>query len=388
MAEKAAGGRVACLDNLRTSLVVLVVLHHLALVYGASAPFYYQEPPFDESPWVFIGFLDFVLLNQAWFMGALFLLAGYFTPLSVDRRGTAGFLATRLVRLGIPVLIYIFVLEPIARIGFFLMPPELTGIAAPPSLAAYPGLIGLGPIWFVAMLLAFDVGYALWRMTGARIGSGETASLPGPVAVVVFVAALAAASYLLRIAVPLGKDVTLFVDVLNFPTIAYLPQYLAFFAIGVVAARRGWFAALPTAAGVAGFAAAAVATVLLFPLATGGRLFALAIAEGAAFTGGGTWQSAVYAVWDSTVAVGFGLGALVLFRAAFDLGGSFARRLAANSYAVYILHVPILVYVAWAMRGIDLPALSKFALATAIMVPVVFVAADLVRRIPGATRVL
>lgn len=38
--------RLFFIDHLRAALVILVVLHHVAMVYGASAPFYYVEPPF------------------------------------------------------------------------------------------------------------------------------------------------------------------------------------------------------------------------------------------------------------------------------------------------------------------------------------------------------
>ena len=78
---QAATGRTSRLffiDHLRAALVILVVLHHVALVYGAGAPFYYVEPPFND-PLAFLVLLVFVLFNQAWFMGALFLIAGYFT---------------------------------------------------------------------------------------------------------------------------------------------------------------------------------------------------------------------------------------------------------------------------------------------------------------------
>ena len=72
-------------DHLRAALVILVVLHHVAMVYGGIQPFYYLEPP--ASLPAFLVPLVFVLLNQGWFMGALFLLAGYFTPGSYDRKG-------------------------------------------------------------------------------------------------------------------------------------------------------------------------------------------------------------------------------------------------------------------------------------------------------------
>ena len=154
--------RLFFIDNLRTGLAVLVVLHHVALVYGAGAPFYYVEPPLTD-PLAFVTLLVFVLVNQAWFMGAFFLLAGYFTPGSFDRKGPGSFLWDRLLRLGIPLVLFYFVLNPISGLGVYLMPTVLTGITTSPTWQVYPELLGMGPMWFVAMLLIFSFGYAAWR---------------------------------------------------------------------------------------------------------------------------------------------------------------------------------------------------------------------------------
>ncbi len=385
-AEKSAP-RLHHLDHLRAALVILVVLHHVALVYGAAAPFYYQEPPFDD-PVAFMGLAVFVLLNQSWFMGALFLLAGYFTPASFDSKGPAQFLKGRLVRLGIPILVGIFVLEPIARLGFFLMPASMTGITDEPDWSTYPHLLGLGPLWFIAMLLAFDFGYAAWRaVTKPPSTAAHDSMRPGLVTVCAFVLGLAAASYLLRIVVPLGEEVRLIAPFLNFPTIAYLPQYLSFFVLGIAAYRLNWLNDLPQAVGLAGFAVALAAAVLLLPLALSGEFLNLIFAENGGFTGRGHWQSAIYALWDSTMAVGLSLGAIVLFRRFFDQSGRLGAFLSQHSYAVYVIHAPILVFGAYAMRTVELPALAKFCLAAIVLTPLCFAAAFVIRKLPLAKRV-
>jgi hypothetical protein len=49
------------------------------------------------------------------------------------------------------------------------------------------------------------------------------------------------------------------------------------------------------------------ASLILFPLAL--------LTGGANFLGGGHWQSAAYALWDSTLAVGWFLALITFFRA-------------------------------------------------------------------------
>ena len=379
--------RLYCLDNLRAALIVLVVLHHIALVYGAAAPFYYQEPPFDD-PLAFLLLALFVLLNQSWFMGALFLLAGYFTPGSFDRKGPGSFLKGRLVRLGIPVVVSIFVLEPVSRIGFFLMPASLTGITEAPTWSVYPDLLGLGPLWFVALLLIFDAGYAAWRVLTAKPSTRTEAPFPGYARIGAFIVALALVSYLTRITVPLGEEVSLFVSFLNFPTLAYLPQYLGFFVLGIVASRSNWFRGLPTHLGLFGFVAAVAATVLLFPLALSGQPFSLEMTPSAHFVGNGHWHSAVYALWDSVTSIGLCLGFVVLFRQFVDGGGKLGRFASQHGYAVYIIHVPIIVYLAFLMRDIECQALVKLGLAAAAVIPTCFAVAYGLRKLPLVSRVL
>jgi len=375
--------RLWFVDHLRAALVILVVLHHVAIVYGASTPFYYVEPPFTD-PLAYITLLAFALFNQAWFMGALFLIAGYFTPGSFERKGAGSFLKSRLVRLGIPLLVFFFILGPLSSIGYWQMPAELTGITDPLSVFAYPFLLGLGPMWFVALLLIFDIGYALWRrLTRDRAASpGGEAPPPGYIGVIIFTLALVLVTYLLRFVIPLGREI------LDFPTLGYLPQYLSFFIIGIVAYRRDWFRTIPGSMGVVGFVTALVATVFLFPLALSGQLFSLELSDPAPFLGNGSRQSAVYALWDSLFAVGMTLAGLTFFRRYFNADSSFGKFLSQQSYAVYLIHIPIVVFIAIALQGVELPALLMFVLLSVIALPVCFGIAFLIRKIPGVSRVL
>ena len=61
--------------------------------------------------------------------------------------------------------------------------------------------------------------------------------------------------------------------------------------------------------------------------------------------------------------------------------------MARHSYAVYVFHIPIVVGVAYALRGVQLAALLKFGLASLMIVPICFAVAFVVRRLPGARRV-
>ncbi|MFC1950639.1 acyltransferase family protein [Chloroflexota bacterium] len=377
--------RLLFVDNLRTGLITLVVLHHVAVVYGGIVvPFYYFEPPMTD-PIAFLVLLVFALFNQSWFMGTLFLFSGYFTPVSFDRKGIGSFLKDRLLRLGIPLIIFYFVLSPISNTGLWQMPTSLTGITNPLTWQAYPYLLGMGPLWFVAMLLIFDFGYAAWRMLtrNQTSYSMSKSSPPSYLLIGVFILALALVSYLLRMVVPISKFV------IGFPTLSYLPQYLSLFVLGAVASRYNWFRTLPTSKGLVGFVTALVVGVLLFPIAFSGHLFSLEFTP--AFTnllGNGHWQSAIYTLWDSAFAVGMCLGIIVFFRQFFSGQGKFGRFLSQHSYTVYVIHIPIVVFLAVALRGLTLEPLLKFVILAVIAVPTSFVVAYIVRKIPLVSRIL
>jgi glucan biosynthesis protein C len=374
MAPVTKAVRLIFADRLKAALVILVVLHHIAVIYAGNTPFYYVEPATGQ-PVALVALVFFQLFNQAFFMGFFFFLSGYFAPGSYDRKGAGPFLRDRLIRLGIPILVYMFVLGPIASIGIWEMPSSLTGVTTPLTWQDYPGLINIGPLWFALMLLVFDLGYAAVRLAIRRPASqpDSPAAAPRYWAIAVFVLALALASYLIRIVWPLGKYV------LSFPSLAYLPEYLSFFILGTIAVRRDWLHAISSRMGWVGFAMALGASIILFPPSLIGLKF---------FVGRGTWQSAVYTLWDSTFSVGISLALIVFFRRFFNRPGRLGEFLSRHAFTVYIIHPPILVFLAIAMRNLQIEHLLKFGLLVIIAVPTCFAVAFLVRKIPLASRVV
>jgi glucan biosynthesis protein C len=79
---------------------------------------------------------------------------------------------------------------------------------------------------------------------------------------------------------------------------------------------------------------------------------------------------------------------ITLFRERINWSGSFARGLQRHSYTVYVTQSPIIVFVAIALMGLSIEHLLKFGLAAVITVPLCFVTAYLVLKIPYASMVL
>ena len=107
--------RYLFLDNIKVLFTVLVIFWHVLVTYMEPGWWYYKEiNPID--PISYIIFLLFTSLGgvfQASLLGLFFLLGGYFTPKSYDRKGIWSFWKERLIRLGIPLFLYVVLLNPI-----------------------------------------------------------------------------------------------------------------------------------------------------------------------------------------------------------------------------------------------------------------------------------
>jgi len=152
--------RIVALDRARTCITLLVLLHHSVVNYthfGSG----------DRMRW--LGFDLVVLFNDSFFMACMFLLSGLFVHDSLARRGSLDYLARRAWRLGVPYLVAIFVLMPIAYYPTFLR-YHLPGTTdfnffhfwwRVLTVGPWPS----GPVWFLWVLLAFDaIAAGVWAV--------------------------------------------------------------------------------------------------------------------------------------------------------------------------------------------------------------------------------
>jgi len=379
-----ANGRLVFVDNVRIVLITLVIAVHVAITYGGVGSWYYTEVRQPDA--ITLAALTFHnAVIQSFSMGLFFLLAGYFTPASYDRKGPWQFLKDRVLRLGIPLLFYGFVIQPLliyplAKAGVI----ELDGSFRDFLGGYYSGLrIGWGPLWFVAALLILAVVYALLRRPAKAPASCCRAEgkPPGGIAISALACALGIVTFGARLWFPVGWVF----GPLNFQ-LAYFPQYIALFVVGVMACRGDWLLRIDARIGRQCLVAAGVFAVVGFPiLFVAGRALSGDVSP---FLGGLHWQSLAYAVWDQVVGVPMVVGLLVLFRERISRQTPFMRSLADSTYAVYIIHAPVVVLLILALRGVRLYPLLKFALALLVIVPVCFALANVIRKLPAARRIL
>src|SRR5712692_7910351 len=155
-----AKARIVAFDRARTFIILLVLIHHSVVNYthfGSG----------DRMRW--LGFDLVVLFNDSFFMACMFFISGLFVRNSLARRGFANFIGNRAFRLGVPFLISIFVLMPIAYYPTFLR-YHLPGTTDfnffhfwwhTLTIGHWPS----GPAWFLWVLLALDaIAAGVWAI--------------------------------------------------------------------------------------------------------------------------------------------------------------------------------------------------------------------------------
>lgn len=375
--------RLLFVDNLRILLIALVITLHLSVTYGGEGSWYYKEGRADT-----LTSASLTLHNataQSFFMGLLFLIAAYFTPGSYDRKGAGAFLRDRFLRLGVPLLFYEFIIQPF--LAYPLLRADVLRLEGSfgQFLASYYTRfhIGSGPLWFVETLLIFTVLYAARRWIGQRTSEPYCHSgyLPDLKAILALALLLGVLTFIARLWFPVNWAF----GPLNLQ-LAFFVQYVAMLVLGVIAYRRDWFVRLPRTLAGPCFALAGLLVVVGFPLLfiLGGAL----AGDVSRFLGGPHWQAFAYAMWEQLLGLVMITGLLILFRERFNRQGALAKESAAASYTVYIIHPPLVVLLTLAVRGIQIYPLLKFALAAATTVPLCFLLAAGIRRLPLARNVL
>jgi len=374
--------RLFFIDNLRILLISLVIMLHVSVTYGGEGSWYYKEGQADIITSIVLTVHN--AINQSFFMGFLFLISGYFTAASYDRKGPRRFLKDRLLRLGIPMLCYDFFIQPLLSYPLMRVGVQESSGSYFDFLVSYYSRfhIGTGPLWFVESLLIFAVFYVLWRVLVRPMASpGQSdGKIPGCITISIFALVLGIVSFTVRIWLPIGWA---FGPLnLQFP---FFPQYIGLFIIGIVAYRHNWFMRIPNAIGKFWSSIAIIFIVILFP-----ALFVLGGASGdiSPFMGGVHWQCFAYSFWEQFVGVAMIISLLVLFRNRFNRQGRVAKIMSASSYTAYIVHAPVLVLLTLAIRNITLYPLLKFALAGPIAILLCFALGNFIRQLPLARQIL
>jgi glucan biosynthesis protein C len=359
--------RLFYIDNLRILLIILVVLHHLSITYGAPGGWFYNESQ-AEFP-ILIPMAMFVASNQAFFMGMFFFISAFFILPSLNRKGTKIFIRERLVRLGIPLVFFYFILFSITIFirDNFIYERETAYL----DLLKNPNAWGFGPMWFVEALLLLTAFFLLLRMLKWNI----KLKFPGTVSILLAAFLVGLGQFIIRIKMPVGSGH----EFTGFQWPFFL-QYIFLFPLGIIAYKNNWMDSINGRLGSHWFIFAQVLIFVGFPI--------LFILGGAAengtekFMGGLTWQCFSYAIWEQMVGFSLILGLFGIFKKRFNKQSSFAKSLSDSAYGVFVFHTPVLIAISALFLNWQIPQLLKFIVLAPVALLACFGIAWVIKKIP------
>jgi glucan biosynthesis protein C len=352
------------LDALRGGMMMLGIVLHAAWMYLAEPP---PAMPMVTDRNTSVLFDIVFAFIHSFRMPAFFVVAGFFAALLVEKRGVAGTLKDRALRVLAPLVACAFTILPLtglfmfdfilgAQFGVRTWIPDAGSLQAIERVmlvkGAPPGQVPLAHLWFLYYLCYFYLLVPLWRALAARAlphRDRVNAWLASPWTLVALSLYTAATLWPFH-----GGQVHegfIFLKP-HLPSLAY---YGSFFVLGYfLHQQREFLMALakhvPLWAGL---------SLVLFPLAT--WMSALDNA-----TRGADHVQHLYAV----LANGACTWALIyLFvgcaQRFFDRESPWIQYTSQSAYWVYLVHMPLVLLAAFWLTRYDLPAEVKFLLVCA-----------------------
>ena len=356
------------LRNLRGLAILLIVAFHCLSAYIVNQPAH--PPPFDLAPYEWrgmpivdserwLGFDLFCAFQFLYLMQLMFFLSGLFVWPSLRRRSAGKFVGHRLVRLGVPFIVGVYLVMPLA---FY---PVYRLTAADPGWSAFWShwnalpITPAGPMWFLWFLIALNIGAAMLYRLAPTMGLFLARPLAGakahPGRLFLVVVCVTAVFYL-----PLSAIYSpwKWVGVGPFEVQpAFAPQYALYFLLGLGLGAHGYERGLLDPQGMLVrrwgiWAAASFAAFFLWVIPT-----ALIVKV----------PGAPLAVLELTGDLG-----LVIFAAAacFSMTAVFLRfaalrwpaiidTVSENAYGIYFFHYLFALWLQFLLLDLAVPAVSK-----------------------------
>jgi len=376
-----APARIVPLDRARTFIILLVLLHHSAVNYT-----YFGHG--DRMRW--LGFDLVVLFNDSFFMAFMFFVSGLFVRDSLARKGAAIFLRDRAWRLGVPYLVSVVVLMPIAYYPTFLR-YHLPGTTDFNFLHFWWHTLTIGPwpsgpAWFLWVLLALDAMAAAVWLVAPRIiqtlGQLIFSVRHRPMAAFVVFLIVSTAAYM---PMHLGFGDTDWLELGRFPLpiqtsriLLYTAYFLAGISVGAISLRSG----LLTENGeLARRWLVWSAFAFVFYLA----ILVLVYAHHnwvADFDSPPLLWTVAYGLAFATFSAAMAFVVPAIFLRFAGSGWRLLDALQPSAYGVYLLHYIFIIWLQYAVYDYSLSAGVKFAIVFAGTLAMSWALTVMLRRIP------
>jgi peptidoglycan/LPS O-acetylase OafA/YrhL len=373
--------RNAALDRTRTFLTLVVLVHHSVIPYT-----YYGHT--DPKSW--IGFDCVVLATDSFFMAMFFFLSGLFVWPSLARKSPQVFLRDRLLRLGLPFAIAALTIIPIAYYAIELRQHPDVSFAAFWWKTVTVGPWPSGPIWFVWVLLAFDLTASLlYRLSSRLLDPINRMSLRGYDRPAEFYLFLVAVTALLYVPARVYFGPSKWFEFGPFSVQASrVLLYAAYFFIGAGVGAAHFNRGVLSADGRLAKSGWGWVIATLVPYC----LMWVLIYIKRGILGNPPvlphWYEASYGVFFVAFSAAILFAILAFFLRFRQSGWSILDPMQNDAYGMFLVHYPIVLWLQYWLFDFDVPAIVKAAVAFVLTVALSWAVTAALRRIPGATHVL
>ena len=337
--------RIYWMDNLRTIIILLVVLYHVGGVYEAAGLwgwFWIVDDP-DTITWV--GILNIVF--DIFVMPTLFLISGYLTPASLKNKTGWEFLKGKFKRLMVPWIIAVFILIPLYKVIFLYsrnLPQE--------HWSTYFHITNPNSqnwLWFLPVLFLFNVLYLLFSKTNIRVPNISLKVAVLGTFIIGFV-------YSFIIGGMLGFRSWTLTPLIDFENERLLVFFMTFL-LGILCFRQNVFASKPQSKTLY----IVVSSIAWIPITVHifARLFPFFYPEG--FSISPLYRLIWWLSFDLSLLCMLYLMVETFWRY-LDKTSRIWRELNKNSYGVYIIHVIVIGVFGTILLNLDLPAVVKYIL--------------------------
>jgi glucans biosynthesis protein C len=384
------------LHNLRGFAILNVLAFHSFIAYINSLPastLSFDSPPYswtaspiiDSNRW--LGFDLICAFEFLCLMQLMFFLSGLFVWPSLVRKGARRFLYDRLLRLGMPFVLGVSLLMPLAFYPVYcVMAADLSWPAFWSHWIALP-FWPSGPMWFLWFLLVLNLVAASMYWVAPCSGeflaqlSSKRAAQPGR-----FFIALAGVSALAY--VPLAAVFTPWEWVhfgpLEFQP-ALAPQYVLYFfaglAVGAYELDRGLLG--PDGMLVRRWAFCLIGMWISFALWIA-PTWVMVSEQGMALPGLQIAGDLGFVLFGASACLGLAATFLRFAAARWPIFDSISE----NAYGIYIFHYVFVIWTQYALLGVSLPAIIKGVIVFTVTLGLSRTATATICRIPIGARLI
>ena len=368
-------------DRTRTFLTLVVLIHHAVIPYT-----YFGHT--DPKSW--IGFDCIVLATDSFFMAMFFFLSGLFVWPSLIHKAPLTFFHDRLLRLGLPFVIAIFTVMPLAYYASSLREHPEIGFTEFWWKTVTVGPLQSGPVWFVWVLLAFDLTASLlYRLLPTLlypINRLSQRALDRPADFYLFLFLVTAVLYIPR-PVHFGPGHWFTFGPFVVQTSRVL-LYTSYFFIGAGIGAANFDRGLLSPDGRLAKSNWGWAMLALVPYCLMWGLIGVkreVLGNPVVLP---VWYEPSYGLFFAAFSAAILFAILAYFLRFKRSGRSVLDPMQPDAFGMFLVHYPICLWLQYWLFDLDLPAIVKAAVVFALTVAFSWAVTRALRQIPGATLVL